>query len=538
MAGSIPRLLPFSGWDEWMLVKNGLYAEADAPAAQQALDIVGMWRLRGRVPHSVDSTALLVQLQLGDQGSFAPATHIHPHAANSPHRRSESELRLQYSAAVVRAVNGLVDPSQQGVFATSVLVLAGRMGLPGWLVELRHDATHAALPPLAVLRAAASALLVWYWDHYWEPQFSLLTDLHARSVSVCDAAASVSSSAGQIPPTPQQPPALLPSSPSFWSEFLMPTFIAVCLRVPCRLAQKQPGHSGQRGTQKARVQTQTEAQVEAQLQALLQAQMAAQWGTWGNRLSQLIRAGGRCSSLQLLFALLAASGDSLRRARAVRVTGGVIGGTEGPLDADADAHADCGTGAQAEEEADAGVVLQARWELGLILMWAKALRVSCATSLMAGGSGGDKSALFVLQAVEAAVVEAATGFIEKNMKSQEATASLLPLMQKISAEVRSCLQSETESSSCISARNDNSHLYSRDNGSGGNKRRRVQDEKRQCAAAVQSGGWSARSASGVQAPQLSPMESIESLQGYPLWPVGCLPGRHEAEELYLVREVE
>ena len=37
----------------------------------------------------------------------------------SPVWRTESELRLQYATAIVRAVNGLVDSNQQGYFADS-----------------------------------------------------------------------------------------------------------------------------------------------------------------------------------------------------------------------------------------------------------------------------------------------------------------------------------------------------------------------------------------------------------------------------------
>ena len=74
-------------------------------------------------------------------------------------QRSETELRLSYSIIIVRAVNGLVDPSQQGYFADSVASLAQRIGLPAWFVELRHDATHQQLPSLTMLRTAAQHLV-------------------------------------------------------------------------------------------------------------------------------------------------------------------------------------------------------------------------------------------------------------------------------------------------------------------------------------------------------------------------------------------
>lgn len=71
---------------------------------------------------------------------------------------------------VVRAINGLVDTSQQGVYADSVASIASRMDLPSWLVELRHDSTHNQLPTISVLQAASSQLLSWYVANYWSKQ--------------------------------------------------------------------------------------------------------------------------------------------------------------------------------------------------------------------------------------------------------------------------------------------------------------------------------------------------------------------------------
>jgi ribosomal biogenesis protein LAS1 len=64
-------------------------------------------------------------------------------------------LRQCYSTAIIRLVNGLVDPLQSGVYARSIASIAAQLGLPGWLVEVRHAATHEELPSLEVLREAA-----------------------------------------------------------------------------------------------------------------------------------------------------------------------------------------------------------------------------------------------------------------------------------------------------------------------------------------------------------------------------------------------
>jgi ribosomal biogenesis protein LAS1 len=64
-------------------------------------------------------------------------------------------LRQSYAIAIIRLVNGLVDPLQVGTYARSINAIAAQLGLPSWLVELRHAATHEELPSLDLLREAS-----------------------------------------------------------------------------------------------------------------------------------------------------------------------------------------------------------------------------------------------------------------------------------------------------------------------------------------------------------------------------------------------
>ena len=79
-------------------------------------------------------------------------------------------LRMQYSLAIVRMVNGIADSSQRGRVAASVASLAAGAGLPRALVDLRHEATHNELPSLAALRLAALHALTWLEESYWRRQ--------------------------------------------------------------------------------------------------------------------------------------------------------------------------------------------------------------------------------------------------------------------------------------------------------------------------------------------------------------------------------
>ncbi|KAL1408187.1 rRNA-processing protein las1 [Vanrija albida] len=71
-----------------------------------------------------------------------------------PSAHDAAVLRMTYAMAVVRFVNGMVDPLQTGPYARPISHLAASLGLPPSLVSLRHRATHEDLPPLPLLRRA------------------------------------------------------------------------------------------------------------------------------------------------------------------------------------------------------------------------------------------------------------------------------------------------------------------------------------------------------------------------------------------------
>ncbi len=176
----ILRCVPFVNWDEWILVKNGLFSQL-LHEKVQAVRRVEVWRIRGNVPHSVDLTAQLVDIRNQD-----PQYNDTISSNSSPlsHSTLVEHLRLLYSIIIIRAVNGIVEPNQTTYFAQSILTIAERLGLPGWIVELRHDATHKQLPSLSVLRAASDYLLNWYHQNYWQPQEGLLQSLTASCIPI------------------------------------------------------------------------------------------------------------------------------------------------------------------------------------------------------------------------------------------------------------------------------------------------------------------------------------------------------------------
>jgi hypothetical protein len=88
-----------------------------------------------------------------------------------------------YAMCIVRAVNGLVEPSQQSYYAESILSIATKIGLPPWFVDLRHDSTHNTLPSINLLRSASRSLLLWYRETYWDQQHIYLENLSYRCLN-------------------------------------------------------------------------------------------------------------------------------------------------------------------------------------------------------------------------------------------------------------------------------------------------------------------------------------------------------------------
>ena len=155
-----------------------------------ALERVAIWRLRSgggadHLPHAIESTASLALLLWRDYNQQQqPQPPSQPHEASSSllllfpcTTTTTTEFSLAYSAAIIRTINGLADRlQQQRSVASSVLHLSQQLGIPDWLVDIRHGATHNQLSSLPVLRLAAQTLLQYWQAVYWEPCFA-----HARA---------------------------------------------------------------------------------------------------------------------------------------------------------------------------------------------------------------------------------------------------------------------------------------------------------------------------------------------------------------------
>ena len=136
----------------------------------RALDRMSVWKIRmdTRIPHAVESSYQLAQVH-------ARSNNNNNNGNNHRSYGGTEELRLAYGCAILRSINGLADALQQTrAHAASIAVLCGDLGIPSWLVDVRHAATHNQLPTLSVLKLAATTLLEYLQQQYWEPR-SFLT---------------------------------------------------------------------------------------------------------------------------------------------------------------------------------------------------------------------------------------------------------------------------------------------------------------------------------------------------------------------------
>ncbi|KAF4736641.1 LAS1-like [Perkinsus olseni] len=161
------KTLPWADWHEWLRCYQGLSGQS-VKEKLEAVSLVDLWRIRGRVPVAVDITGMVLQIMCHDP-YFTPETTA---------QVSLDELQQLYSLAVIRLCNGVIDTEQKGLVAQSQDSIARRIGFPTWLVELRHEATHGStLPTIHVLRMAAESILRYLDKNYWSRQYAQL-DAH------------------------------------------------------------------------------------------------------------------------------------------------------------------------------------------------------------------------------------------------------------------------------------------------------------------------------------------------------------------------
>ncbi|GIZ37157.1 hypothetical protein CKM354_000061500 [Cercospora kikuchii] len=151
-----PTITPWRTQADLLAVRSQIYS--DSPEDRQhAVSRIMAWKMRGNLPHSVESTALLVDAILHHNNSDSSTDSFFSN-------------RAVYSAAFTRFVTGFCDigrNKERSLEPSSMLAIAKQIGMPSEFVTLRHEATHDELPAIQRLVKAVDDALAWLWVFYW-----------------------------------------------------------------------------------------------------------------------------------------------------------------------------------------------------------------------------------------------------------------------------------------------------------------------------------------------------------------------------------
>ncbi|CAD6577761.1 MAG: rRNA-processing protein las1 [Alectoria sarmentosa] len=161
---------------KWFFPNSASSEPADPDLRRKACEQVSAWKLRGNLPHAVESTWLLTEAVLIDE---KPAEQMPIFAIKASHITAISRCvspssRIcipdsnQLTKLKTSFVTGLLDSQQESKYKISMYTQAQKIGLPAVFVDLRHEATHGDMPNLTNLRSAAQRALEWLWDDYWK----------------------------------------------------------------------------------------------------------------------------------------------------------------------------------------------------------------------------------------------------------------------------------------------------------------------------------------------------------------------------------
>ncbi|XP_046583362.1 ribosomal biogenesis protein LAS1L-like isoform X1 [Haliotis rubra] len=163
MAASMNKhVVPWICRDEFVSVYRKLYSEKTA-IQHQALEHIVVWKTRcdSQLPVSVNCTADLISAQIDHRLYLGGSEHL-----------TEYKVRQGYALALIRCVNFITDHYQldRNNVAVPIHRIGEEIGIPEWIVSLRHEGTHRAMPSLDVLSRGTMWAVDWLKHNFWERQ--------------------------------------------------------------------------------------------------------------------------------------------------------------------------------------------------------------------------------------------------------------------------------------------------------------------------------------------------------------------------------
>ncbi|KAH9499046.1 hypothetical protein Btru_005505 [Bulinus truncatus] len=159
--GTIKHVVPWRSRSEFLKVYSDLYSD-DINLQERAIDRITVWKSRAgsKLSVAIESSGMLMQACL---------EHSKSEKEGSIQQR-DTHLRYIYSLALIRFVNHVTEKGQTKATAQPVHLVAREFGIPEWIVRLRHDATHAAIPCLDALFTGTQWALNYLKENFWQIQ--------------------------------------------------------------------------------------------------------------------------------------------------------------------------------------------------------------------------------------------------------------------------------------------------------------------------------------------------------------------------------
>lgn len=158
------HIVPWFDSAEWLKVYDLIYSSNSTFETKQvALKLLLVWKARcPSLPSGVESTLTLLEVHIQDAKNLEDAIN-------------EQLLRLAYSSAIMRFVNHMLDT--ETARGSSLYQAAKNLGVPDWIIDMRHDTAHSNnLPSIEILRDACSISLDWLQKFYWEKHKMCIKD--------------------------------------------------------------------------------------------------------------------------------------------------------------------------------------------------------------------------------------------------------------------------------------------------------------------------------------------------------------------------
>ncbi|XP_013169829.1 PREDICTED: uncharacterized protein LOC106119417 [Papilio xuthus] len=157
------NIVPWFDSKEWNKVYMDIYSPSSTELTKEdALELLRVWKARSCIlPSGIESTLTLLEVSIQDIKSFDAV--------------GEQIMRLAYSTALMRFVNHMLD--SQTSKGSSLYKAAQNLGVPDWMIDLRHDTAHGnVLPSIELLREATTIGFEWLKVNYWDKHKEIVKD--------------------------------------------------------------------------------------------------------------------------------------------------------------------------------------------------------------------------------------------------------------------------------------------------------------------------------------------------------------------------